>query len=344
MAEVRSARLAGASGVDDDESGADEEPPFASLLPAELSPIWPAPRRAVLGKRGGALAWIECAIARGALGGLARVPLPLRRPIVALLARLAKAVDRRRSQAARVFLRQALGQDLAGRALERRVLDAWLHLFRITLDAEVLHKHVDFKELGRHVEMELCPDVRRILASKTGSILATPHVGDWETGSAALAWLGFDPFYAVAKPPKNRWLSVHVHRVRERRGVRMLPRRGAMKDAPAIVRGGGMIGLLLDQRAHQRPLLVPFFGRKARCDRSAAVLMKRLKAPVVVGACYLTGVPWRWRVHLPVVLWPEELEGKSVEDVTARLNQEFEKLILAAPEQYFWLHDRYRGT
>ena len=333
------------TGIEDEEAGEPEgEPPFASVLPPELAPTWPAPRRAVLGPDGGALAFVECAVARGFLGGLARIPRGFRDPLVAGLARLAKAADRRRSQAARVFLRQALGPELGGPDLERRVLQAWRHLFRVTLDAEILHRHVDFTRLRDHLEMDVCEDWQRVLDSDRGSILATPHVGDWETGSAVLPWIGFDPFYAVAKPPKNRWLSVHMHRVRERRGVRLLPRRGAMRDAPSIVRAGGMLGLMLDQRARKRPLLAPFFGRPARCDRTAAVLLKRLRVPVVVGACYLTAIPWRWRVRVPVVLWPADLEGKSVEEVTARINLEFEKLILEAPDQYFWLHDRYRGA
>ena len=343
MAELGAARSS-ASGIDDEDDAPEEAPPFESLLPEELSPTWPSPRRAVLGERGGPLAWIEYAAARAFLGGVARIPRPIQTRILSVVARIAKGIDRRRSEAARVFLRQALGPELAGKELERRVLDAWRHLFRVTLDAEILHEKVDFRRIEEHLVLEIAPDVRKILESNTGSILATPHLGDWETGSAAMAWIGFDPFYAVAKPPKNRYLSIHLHRVRERRGVRVLPRRGAMRDAPAIVRGGGMIALVLDQRARKRPLIAPFFGRPARCDRSAAVLVKRLRAPIVIGAGFLTEVPWRWRIHLPVVLWPADLAGMSVEEVTTRINREFEKLILMAPEQYFWLHDRYRGA
>jgi KDO2-lipid IV(A) lauroyltransferase len=117
-----------------------------------------------------------------------------------------------------------------------------------------------------------------------------------------------------------------------------------MQDAPAVVAGGGMLGLMLDQRARKRPVMAPFFGRAARCDRSAAVLLKRLRAPIVFAACYRTGTPWRWRLEVPTVLWPKDLEGQTVEAITARVNGELEKLILAAPEQYFWLHDRYRGA
>lgn len=329
---------------DEDLDAAPEPPPFPCELPPGLRTDWPAPRRAVLGKRGGALAWIEYAAARTVLAGLARLPLSLRSVAVGAFARMARVVDRRHSDAARSFLRQALGPATTAREIEDRVLQAWRHLFDITLDAEVLHRRAPGERIRSRFDVELCPDAKRIAEEKTGSILATAHVGDWETGSAVMPWVGFDPFYVVSKPPKNRPLSVHAQKIRERRGVRLVPRRGAMKDAGAVVRAGGMLGLILDQRSRNRPILAPFFGRPATCDRSAAVLLKRLRAPIVFAACYRTGVPWRWRLVAPAVLWPDDLAGKSVEEITAEVNRGLEKLILAAPEQYFWLHDRYRGA
>jgi KDO2-lipid IV(A) lauroyltransferase len=341
MAEAAIDRPSPAEDEDDDREVA-VPPPFPCVLPAGLRSDWPAPRRAVLGPRGGFLAGVESVLARGVLGVLARLPLVLRDPAVAAMARAAKALDRRRNRAARTFLLQALGPSMPERELERRILQAWVHLFTVTLDSEVLDRRAPAGRILEHFEVELCPDAARIATSGTGSILATAHVGDWETGSAVMPWIGFDPFYVVSKPPKNRPLSVHAQRIRERRGVRLLPRRGAMKDAPAVVRGGGMLGLILDQRARRRPVHAPFFGRRARCDRSAAVLLKRLRAPIVFAACYRTSTPWRWRLVAPAVLWPADLAGRSVEEITAVVNRELEKLILAAPEQYFWLHDRYR--
>jgi len=328
---------------DDDAEGA-VEPPFPCALPAGLRSDWPAPRTAVMGPRAGALAWCEYAAARAILFAFSLPPLWARGLLIGIFARLARLLDRSRSRAARVFLRQALGPAMRERELEGRVLQAWKHLFHVALDAETLHRRVRIEDLREHFDIELCDDAKRILESRKGSILATAHIGDWETGSAVMPRIGFDPFYVVAKPTTNRAFAVHAQRTRERRGVRLLPRRGAMQHAPAVVRAGGMLGLLLDQRARRRPVIAPFFGRPARCDRSAAVLLKRLHAPIVFAACYRTADPWRWRLCVPEVLWPEDLEGESVEAITTRVNRGLEKLILAAPEQYFWLHDRYRGA
>jgi KDO2-lipid IV(A) lauroyltransferase len=102
--------------------------------------------------------------------------------------------------------------------------------------------------------------------------------------------------------------------------------------------------LLLDQRPHGKAVIAPFFGRPARCERGAAVLLRRLEMPVLVGACYTTDVPYRYKISFPTVIAPGELSGASPEAIVGRVNAEMEALILRHPEQYFWLHDRFRDA
>jgi KDO2-lipid IV(A) lauroyltransferase len=90
--------------------------------------------------------------------------------------------------------------------------------------------------------------------------------------------------------------------------------------------------------------VAPFFGRPAHCERAVAVFARRLGVPVVFGACYRTERRWHYRMVFTEVLRPEDLAGLSPEAVTTRINAELERMIRACPEQYFWLHDRYRGA
>jgi lauroyl/myristoyl acyltransferase len=315
------------------------EPP--SHLPPALRQDWPVPRQDALGERSGARAWLEYAAGRGALSLVPRLPDAARERFVEALARLARRVDRSHSDAARDFLATAFpGEDRA--RTEQRVLQAWRHFLRVTIESAGFERRVGFAALGAHLDgVDVHPEAERLRRRGTGTIFVPAHLGDWEMGPSVLAHAGFDPFYAVVKPPKNRPLSAHLQRIREARGLRSLPRRGAMQHASAVLRAGGCLGMVLDQRARVRPVLAPYFGRLARCDRSAGVLMKRLRTPVLVGACLSTG-PWRWRLSVPTVIQPEELADADA--IVTRLNAEFETLIRAAPDQYFWLHDRYRGA
>ena len=102
--------------------------------------------------------------------------------------------------------------------------------------------------------------------------------------------------------------------------------------------------MLLDQRARTRPVMAPFFGRNARCDRSAGVLLRRLRCPVVFVAAYKTPKDLRWRFRAHEVLLPDDVAGKSAEEICTAVNQKLEAMILEESDQYFWLHDRYRGA
>ena len=107
--------------------------------------------------------------------------------------------------------------------------------------------------------------------------------------------------------------------------------------------------MLLDHRPRQKPVMAPFFGRPARCDRSAGVLLRRVRVPLLFYAGY--SVPgtdpldnWRLELRLPRVIMPEALKGLSPEEIAGVINHELEGLILHRPDEVFWLHDRFKGT
>ena len=64
----------------------------------------------------------------------------------------------------------------------------------------------------------------------------------------------------------------------------------------------------------------------------------------MVGACFRTDRPFHYHAVCHTVLWPDEIADASPVEVATRINVELEKLILAHPEQYFWLHDRFRPS
>lgn len=304
---------------------------------------WPIPWAPVAGNRAGALAWLESVLAEGTLGGLARLPARGQDAIVGLLARTARRVDPRHTQAAREFIAQALPA-LDANAREALVLQSWRYFLTLLLRNVAFDRHVPLATRSAHYELELCPAARDIFDRRTPCIVVTAHVGDFEAGAALFPALGFRHAYAVVRPPRNRPLSLSTQRLREGRGYRVIHRRGAWADIAKIAAAGGSVMLLLDQRPHGKAVVAPFFGRPAPCERGAAVLLRRLELPVLIGACYTTDVPYRYRMVFPTALAPGELSGASPEAIVTRVNAEMESLILRHPEQYFWLHDRFRDV
>jgi KDO2-lipid IV(A) lauroyltransferase len=230
------------------------------------------------------------------------------------------------------------------REIERRVLQCYRHFLGIVVDSGRFNRRVLGPRAAERYTFELGEDARRLVERGPPCVLATGHLGDWEASAQGLELLGLGPLYAVAKPPKNRPMSIALQDAREARGMHLLPRRGAMQFAATIAEAGASLGLLLDQRARKKPVLAPFFGRPARCDRSAGVLLRRLRVPVLIYACLRGERPLSYRIVCPAVLWPDELAGASPEEIAGRINAVLERMILAHPDQYFWLHDRYRDT
>lgn len=317
---------------------------LGGFAPGASAPAdWPVPWQPVWGESAGLGSRVGDWAVRAALAGAVRLPHGALDVLVSGLAAAAQRLDRRRTLAAREFLRQALGE-LGVAERERLVRGAWLQLLRVSVDTERLFLRVPAERMRAHFEVHTSVEARAAFAARRGCLIVTPHLGNWEAPLGILPQLGLHPVYGVAKPPKNLFLSRTMQASRERRGARILSRKGAMAAAPAILKAGGTIAMVIDQRTSGRALLVPFFGRLARCERGPAVLLKRQRVPIVVSSCLPAEQPLTFRVEFGEVLQPDEWARSEVEAIMLRVNQGFERLIRAHPEQYLWIHERYRDT
>ncbi|HVS19056.1 MAG TPA: lysophospholipid acyltransferase family protein [Planctomycetota bacterium] len=305
---------------------------------------WPVPWEAVEGDRNGPGQALSTAALRALVAVVGRLPWGLQQSVVGAVARLAKAVDRRHSDAGRRFVETALGPGVTPQRREELVLAAWEHLLTHTLEMARFDEVVTPERFFDHVHVDVSDDVRRMIAQARGGLLLTAHVGAFELAPVMSERLGTRPMYVVSRPPRNGPLSRLAQRQREARGYRLLHRHGAAASIPRVVAGGGYVGLMVDQRARLTTEVAPFFGQPAHCERAVAVFARRLGVPVAFGAVYRTERRWHYRAEYSRVLWPEDLAGRSLEEVTTRINAELERMILAAPEQYFWIHDRFRGA
>lgn len=313
---------------------------------------WPIPWVPVEGTREGFTAWLECMVLRASTSGVAALPSLLARPTMNGIARLFRLVDKRHRDAARRFLRQSMLHAEPDRRpcpdeVESRLMQCYRHLVETTARSPAWVRQLRAPDWRERVTCDISPEVEALRGK--GAILVGPHVGNWEAGGGIMARLGFGPVYGIVKPPKNAPLSRYMQRVREGRGIRLLPRRGGIQYAASVVEGGGLLVLLLDQRAKDKAVIAPFFGKMALCDRSAAVLIRRLRVPLIFGAVYSQNcprdrAPYQTLVHARTVMHPSEFHGMDPVQILTRINEELERLIQKRPDQYLWLHDRYRGA
>lgn len=312
--------------------------------PGEFGPAEGAEPDA-LGTRNTAGAWIEYAAYRIALGGLSRMPFAWQRGFAGFVAWAGTRFEHRHSDPGRRYIAQALGGELGARAIEDLLVAAWRHLVLVVLEDAAFDRRVLARgAIGEHFDVHLSDEVKAARDQGRGGFVVTPHVGMWEMLPVIAMTLGFRPGFVVSRPPKNRPLSRYTQRQRRRRGYDLIHPTGAVTGIKAAIDGGGWVGLMLDQRAHGKTVIAPFFGRPVRCLRTVPVLVSRLGRPVVFGACYRTERPLHYRLVAERVLWPEQVRHCSPEETAGLINQEIERMIRAAPDQYLWLHDRFRGA
>lgn len=195
----------------------------------------------------------------------------------------------------------------------------------------------------------LCPIVgyehfTAALERGRGVMFTTAHCGNWELLSARLPIAG-TPLTTAVRELQDPRIGEVVNRLRSRFGTEVVLRGPtAGRQLARALRRNRVVGLLIDQDIRDIPgVFVPFFGRPAWTPSGAAMLAIRMGCPVVPG--FIHRLPdGTHRIVLQPAL--EKPTSGSVEDqvheLTAAATAATERQIRAYPEQWVWMHRRWR--
>jgi KDO2-lipid IV(A) lauroyltransferase len=192
------------------------------------------------------------------------------------------------------------------------------------------------------VRIEGLEHIRAAMAQGRGAFYLTAHFGNWELLAAAHRLAGF-PLTVVVRPLDNPFLEALVARARQRSGVRIVSKRDAVRGVRAALARGECVGVLLDQDAGREGAFVPFLGQAASTSRSLAVLALKTRAPVV--PAFIRRLPGGDHALVLEPAIPVEATGDlehDVEATTARFTAAIERHVRAHPEQWFWVHRRWK--
>ncbi|MFI5120633.1 MAG: lysophospholipid acyltransferase family protein [Thermoanaerobaculia bacterium] len=282
------------------------------------------------------------ALAAGAVGAaLAKMTPEAAEALGRALGRFYLRLDGRRRNLASGNLARAF-PDLSSAGIEALTGRVFEHFGGVA--AELLHAmgHDPEDALSR-IETERADIARGAFASGRGVLFLTAHLGNWEWAALGTGALGISTG-VIARPLDNPLLDAPLTRLRTSTGNSVIVKREAAREMLRALRRGGAIGILNDQ--HARPpdaVIAPFFGQPAATSSALAKLADRTEA-LVIPAAAIRIAPARWRLSfepaLDVRTLPEEERG--VEKLTGRLNGILEQMIRRHPEQWLWLHNRWR--
>jgi KDO2-lipid IV(A) lauroyltransferase len=253
-----------------------------------------------------------------------------------------------RSNVAAENLRRAFGEDLPQPEIDRLIGGMWQHLVRLMVEWAQLPRKMTLTNCREVVVFRQRKQVLEAMCSGRPVFVLGGHFGNWEVSTATFGLFGF-PMGVVAREMDNPYLHRWFQDSRQQFGHRLLLKDGGWNGMVEAATAGGNLGLLCDQDAGRRGVFVDFFGTPASTFKSIALMAIEYKALLVVG--YGIRLPddlensrWtRFEIGCEEVIDPLTYDGaNAVREITQRFTSALERSIRRAPEQYFWVHRRWK--
>jgi len=260
------------------------------------------------------------------------------------LAWLAYHVDKRHREVARENLRHAFPHLCADEVHCDRLVKSCYHHF-CTMLIEMVLLPRKFRLTNWHHRLR-CQDNVAFMSAVTAErpvLLVTGHFGNWEISGYAIGAFGF-PSYAIARTLDNPYLDRFLKKFRERTGQTILCKNGDFDKITNVLAQGGILGTLADQDAGQRGLFVEFLNRPASTHKAVALMALEYRPLMVVLGTPRVDRPWGYEVCIETVIDPNEFADRAdaIEALTIEYSKALERMIRRYPEQYFWLHRRWK--
>src|SRR5271154_605543 len=179
-----------------------------------------------------------------------------------------------------------------------------------------------------------------------GVLYLTGHIGAWELSSFAHALYGF-PLHYMARPIDNPRLDALVNRYRCLSGNQPIFKNESARAMLKILKDQGTVGILADQNTMlQEGVFVDFFGTPACTSTGIARVALHTDAAVVPGYVFWDpGIrKYRLRFEPPVELVRTGDAERDVQENTARFAKIIEEIIRQHPEQWVWMHARWKSV
>lgn len=223
-------------------------------------------------------------------------------------------------------------------------LGMWLHLLLMVMEIAQAPRKVHRTNWRNHSAIPRMQEFLRLLLDERPTVLISGHLGNFELGGYLLALHGF-PTHTIARPLDNPHLDKFVNRFRGSTGQYMLPKEGSSRAIALLLERGGTLVLLGDQYAGNAACWVEFFGRQASTHKAVAVFSLSSRAPTVVCAA-LRRSPLNFELQIADVVDPLEADFAwgTIPLLTGWYTRCLEQLIRQSPEQYWWVHRRWKGV
>ncbi len=184
---------------------------------------------------------------------------------------------------------------------------------------------------------------------KKGILILTGHFGNWEyapIGGLMQFPEYFGRFHFIRKTLAIKWLERLLFRRYFAAGIRVIPKKNAIPKVISALEKNDAVVFVLDQAAsikNKQGVPTHFFGQPVGTYRSLATIARATGAPVVLGTSYRRQDGRHVMSFLPAIKWQADPDGKKeIIQNTENYNRALETLVLAHPDQWLWMHRRWK--
>jgi KDO2-lipid IV(A) lauroyltransferase len=244
-------------------------------------------------------------------------------------------------------IKRAYGARISEQQVERLAQSHYTHLFKLFSEL-VSFRFISLEERAKRVRVEGVPELTEAFSAGKGIIVLTGHFGNFEVSTVS----GIEHFpqvkgriHFLRRPIKPKWLSDFLTRRFNQAGFGVIGRRGSLDEIVTILEKGDAIVFPFDQYA-RRPegIEVPFFDVPAGTHKSMAVIAMATGSPVMPAASWRepdgTHVLKFWPPLAPIEY---DDVGQEIRLNTAQYNEALAQRVLAHPEQWWWVHRRWKN-
>jgi len=232
---------------------------------------------------------------------------------------------------------------LSARGRRRMARKMWEHLFLLVLEVAHTPRKIHETNWRNYVRLKGEDELIRLMISHRPTIMISGHFGNFEAGGYLLGVLGF-PTCTVARKLDNPYLDRFVNRFRKATGQVIIPKVGGYDQIIEVLSSEGTMMFLADQYGGAKGCWVEFFHRPASVYKAIALLALHHDAPVAVSYARRLDRPMQFELATTAVADPREVGDQvgSIRELTQWYTAELERAIRIAPEQYWWVHRRWK--
>lgn len=220
----------------------------------------------------------------------------------------------------------------------------WEHLFLMAVEVAKAPRSLNEINWYKNIRIIGAELLLNAVHSNRPIIMITGHFGNFEVGGYLLGLLGY-PTYSVARTLDNPWLNQFIQGFRESTGQFLISKNGGYDEILDVLSNRGTMAFLADQSAGPKGCMINFFGQKASAYKAMALLSIEYNAPILICACTRRdGVPMSFNMETLDLLDPQNRpqELTTTRQITQWFTHSLEMAIRRNPEQYWWLHNRWK--